>query len=187
MIITISGTPGSGKTSVGKILAEQLKMKFYSIGALRGKMALDRGLDIDELNKLGEMESFTDQEVDDYQKKLGEQEDNFIIEGRLSWFFIPHSFKLYLKCDSMEAARRIFEAHGYDREDEKMQESVDEVHEAIINRAESDAKRYKKYYQINYPDETQFDFILDTTNNASAEQTVSQIIQELAKRGLINT
>ncbi|MBU0540313.1 AAA family ATPase, partial [Patescibacteria group bacterium] len=67
MIITISGVPGSGKTTVAKILAERLGMKFYSMGDLRGKMATERGLTIDELNKLGETEAFTDNDVDTYQ------------------------------------------------------------------------------------------------------------------------
>ena len=69
MIISISGVPGSGKTSVAKIIADKLGMNFYSMGNMRGKMALDRGMTIDELNALGEKEAFTDAEVDEYQKK----------------------------------------------------------------------------------------------------------------------
>ncbi len=40
MIITIAGMPGSGKTTVAKILADKLNLKRYSMGDLRGKMAL---------------------------------------------------------------------------------------------------------------------------------------------------
>jgi len=54
MIITISGLPGSGKTSVGKLIAERLGYEFLSIGDLRGSFASKKGLTIDELNKLGE-------------------------------------------------------------------------------------------------------------------------------------
>ncbi|MCX6741353.1 MAG: AAA family ATPase, partial [Candidatus Parcubacteria bacterium] len=46
MIITLSGKPGSGKTTVAKILAEKLGYKFYSTGDLRGQMAMKRGLTI---------------------------------------------------------------------------------------------------------------------------------------------
>src|SRR5689334_16245543 len=98
MIISITGAPGTGKTSVGKLLAKRLGYNFYSVGDLRGKMAMERGLTIDELNKLGEKDASTDTMADDYQRELGRKEDNFIIEGRLSWHFIPHSFKVFLKC-----------------------------------------------------------------------------------------
>ncbi|NCN22588.1 hypothetical protein GW934_03820, partial [Candidatus Falkowbacteria bacterium] len=47
-------------------------------------------------------------EVDEYQKKLGETEDNFIIEGRTSWYFIPNSLKIYLDVSLEEGAKRIF-------------------------------------------------------------------------------
>ena len=64
MIITISGKPGSGKSTVAKIIAAKLGLNKYSIGDLRGKMALDRGITIDELNEVGEKEDFTDKEAD---------------------------------------------------------------------------------------------------------------------------
>ena len=44
MIITISGWPGSGKTSVGKLLSKKLGYQFYSMGDLRGKVALEKNL-----------------------------------------------------------------------------------------------------------------------------------------------
>ena len=108
MIITISGMPGSGKSTIAKILAQKLGYKHYSIGDLRGKMALDRHLTIDELNELGKREGWTDREPDEYQKKLGHEEDNFVIDSRLGFYFIPHSFKLFLTVDPEVAAERIF-------------------------------------------------------------------------------
>ena len=65
MIISIGGVPGSGKTSVAKILGQRLSMAFYSMGGLRAKMATERGLTIDELNALGEKDRTTDTSVDD--------------------------------------------------------------------------------------------------------------------------
>ncbi len=91
MIITISGLPGSGKSTVGKILAKKLGYEFMSLGDLRGKIAIDRGITIDELNHLGEKEGWTDKEVDDYQREYGKTHDNLVVEGRLSFYFIPRS------------------------------------------------------------------------------------------------
>src|SRR3989338_8656535 len=96
MIITISGMPGSGKTTVANKIAKKLKLRHYSMGDLRGEVALKHGMNIDELNKLGEKKRWTDKEIDDYQRRLGKTQDNFIIDGRLSWYFIPKSIKIFL-------------------------------------------------------------------------------------------
>lgn len=169
MILSISGTPGSGKTTVGKLLAKELNLKFYSMGSLRGKMAMDRGMDIDELNRLGETEISTDKEIDDYQKELGEKEDNLVIEGRLSWHFIPHSFKIYLICDPQVAADRVFEAQGRDREDERQYATPEETLLAIQERAASDIRRYQKHYGVDYRDEAMYDLVVDTTERTPEE------------------
>src|SRR5260221_8570041 len=147
MIISISGVPGSGKTSVAKLLAKQRGMTFYSMGGLRGKMALERGITIDELNRLGETDPTTDTSVDDYQRELGKKEDNFVIEGRLSWHFIPNSFKIFLGCDLHEAAKRIYGARKNEtsRDDEPLYANVEQAEKDIANRMASDDLRYQKY------------------------------------------
>ena len=71
MIITISGVPGSGKSTAGKSVARKLGYEYVSMGDFRGKMAMERGLTIDELNKLGEKEDWTDRQADEYQRELG--------------------------------------------------------------------------------------------------------------------
>ena len=147
MRITISGIPGSGKTTIAKILAGQLNLVHYSIGDLRGEMALKRGIDIDELNKLGEEEDFTDKEVDEYQRELGKKEDDFIIDGRLSYHFIPNSVKIFLDVDLKTGCKRIMKVK---RADEKNFETVEETEQHIKNRIKSDDYRYKKYYNIDY-------------------------------------
>ena len=177
MIITISGLPGSGKSSVGKILAEKLGYKFYSIGDLRGKMAMERGLSIGELNKLGEKEEWTDKEADDYQKKLGEKEDNFVIDGRLSFHFIPHSVKILLTVDPGTGAERIFR-------DQRPDESADTLEEMIAlnrERIESDRKRYRKYYGIDCFDEKHYDLVIDTTH-LKKEQVIQKIMDFLKEK-----
>jgi cytidylate kinase len=167
MIISITGGPGTGKTSVGKLLAERLGYNFYSVGDLRGKMALERGMTIDELNAQSESDPQSDTTVDDYQRALGTKEDNFVIEGRLSWHFIPHSFKVFLTCDLKKAAERIFHARKHDiegRADEAVYTSVEEAEQAILHRIASDTLRYQKYYSLDYRDPSHYDLVVDTTH-----------------------
>ena len=108
MIVTISGQAGSGKSTVAKLLARALHYRHYSIGDMRRRMATERGLTLAQLNALGEAEAFTDQDVDEFQRKLGEEEDELVIDGRTSWYFIPHSTKVYLDARLGERAKRVF-------------------------------------------------------------------------------
>ncbi|MEK7473529.1 MAG: (d)CMP kinase [Patescibacteria group bacterium] len=183
MIITISGVPGSGKTSAGKIVAEKLGLRFYSIGGLRAKMAEERGITIDELNVLGEKNHSTDTDVDAYQKKLGETEDNIMIEGRLSWHFIPNSFRIFLSCEPDEAARRIFLAKRQGaRTDEPEYESVADARKRLDERMASDRRRYRAIYDVDYQDPSHYDLVVDTTKLDGAEATVTAILDALKTR-----
>ena len=178
MIISISGPPGSGKNTIAALLAKKLRMKHYSMGDLRGKMALEMSMTLDELNKLGEKEAFTDKEIDEYQKKLGKTEDNFVIDGRLSFYFIPHSIKIYLDVSLEEGARRIFKNP---RKDEKRYNSIKETIKANKARIASDKKRYKMYYNIDCYDKSHYDFVINTTN-LIADKVVQKILLFLKKK-----
>ncbi len=174
MIITIAGEAGSGKTTTGKSLARYLGYDFYSMGDLRGKIAAERGMTIDELNKLGEKEGWTDSIVDDYQKELGKKEDNFVIEGRLSWYFIPHSKKIFLDVAPMIGAYRIFLDP---REDEKEASTIDDMIKYIEQRKKSDIKRYKKKPGVNPYDKQRYEIVIDTSLKKPEE-----VVKEILKR-----
>ena len=178
MIIALSGLQGAGKSTIKDLLAEKLGLKKYSMGDLRGKMAIARGMTIDELNALGMEQDFTDKEVDSYQENLGKTEDNFVIDGWLSWHFIPHAKKIFLTVDRKVAAQRIFAAcqNRIGREDEPYFSSAEDVERNIIARHEQNSARYKKWYGIDYMDPSHYDLILDTTHLTPAE--VVQKIEE---------
>ncbi len=177
MIISISGKPGSGKSTIAKIISKKLKMKHYYIGALRREMARKRKMTIHEFNKLGEKENFTDKEVDDYVKKLGKEEDNFIIESRTAFHFIPDSIKIFLDVDEEEGARRILneKTSALEKRNEPIYRNLREVKKKNKERMKSDKKRYKKYYNIDWNKSENFDFVLDTTN-LSIEETKQLVL-----------
>ena len=161
MIITINGLPGSGKSTLAKCLAKKFKLKYYSIGQKRRELALKKGLTIDELNKLGEKDPSTDLPIDNFQKNMATK-DNIIVDGRLSWHFIPKSIKIFLKADMKKGAERIMKAK---RKSERPYKSLSDAIKEIRQRINSDKKRYKKYYNINnIYDLKNYDIIIDTTN-----------------------
>lgn len=177
MIITISGLPGSGKSTVGKMLAKKLGYKFYSMGDLLGKMAMERGITIGELNEIGKREGWTDREPDEYQKKLGQSEDNFVIDSRLGFYFIPQSFKVFIEVDSKIGAERVFKNQ---RPDEKPMADIKEMQTAFENRAKQDDERYQKYYQVSFLDRKNYDLVFDSSF-ISLEKMADKILAALPK------
>lgn len=166
MIITITGDPGSGKSTIGKRLAETLNYEHYYMGQIRRDAAKKRGMTLTEYNKFGETNPETDFEVDDYQRELGKTKDNFVIEGRTSWFLIPDSIKLYIAVSPLEGAKRVFkhlQGENMRNEDNELK-TVEDVLASHKKREKSDALRYKKYYQKDCSDVNNFDLVVDTTN-----------------------
>jgi len=183
MIISISGAEGAGKSTIAKMLAAKLGWPRYYIGGIRREKARERGLTLEEYNKLGETDPSTDLEVDEYQKRLGETEDNFIIEGRTSWHFIPQSYKIYLDITFEEGAKRIFKALQNDnsRNEGNNLKTYDNVLTSLKARRESDKLRYAKYFGIDVFDVKNYDFVLDTTN-MSIEQGFAKILEVIESR-----
>ena len=175
MIITIGGTPGSGKSTVAKLVAKKLKYKFYSAGDLRGELATREGLTIDELNDLNA--KWTQTAVDDQVKRIGENEDNLVFDSWLGWHFIPHSKKIFLKVDEDVAAERIFKDQ---RPDEEHQNSASGVKKMLANRVKVWTKQIKKFYKVDVFDENNYDLVIDTTN-LTPEEVVDKIV-EFVKR-----
>jgi cytidylate kinase len=148
------------------MLASKLDWPRYYIGGLRREAAKKRGLTLAEYNKLGETDPATDKEIDLYQEELGKKEDNFIIEGRTSWYFIPQSLKIYLDVSPEVAAKRIFHnlQSKNDRNEGSHLDSIEAVLASNKQRLASDKLRYRQYYNIDVFDPKNYDFYLDTTN-----------------------
>jgi len=185
MIITISGLAGSGKTTVLKELAKRLNYSFYDIGTLRKRMAKERGMTIEEFNKLGEKESFTDNDADKYLENLGKTEDNFVVQGRLAYYFIPHSIKIFLNVTLEKAAERIMkDSDNPERNSESQHSSLEVIRRLSKDRDDSDIVRYRKWYGIeNYRDPKNYDLIIDTSN-ITADQVVQKIIDYVNSKTL---
>lgn len=171
-IITITGTPGSGKSTLAKLLAEKLGYKHYSIGDKRRKLAEERGITLAELNRRSETgEEDTDTPVDEYQRRLGLHEDDFVIDGRTGTIFIPHSLKLLLDANEEVRARRLLARDSV----AENASSLAEAKQMNRERVESDRKRYIKYYGVDIWDKQRYDLVLDSTHH-SPEELVAQVL-----------
>lgn len=181
MIITLAGYPGAGKSTVGKLLAKELDYQRYSMGDLQRRLAKENGMTIDEWNAAEEEDDSHDRMIEEYQTKLGKEEDNFIVDGRLSWFAIPHSLKIFLDVDPDEGARRILEhAKEGARPNEEDYKGPEEVKRLAKERVASENKRFMEFYGVTYDDPKNFDLRIDTTK-IPATEVVSRIIDKMGQ------
>lgn len=174
MIITISGDAGSGKSTVAELAAKKLKFRHYSVGDFMRQIAKKRKMTLLQVSKLAETDMTIDEELDDMQAELGKTEDHFVLDSRLGWHFIPKSFKVFLKVDIKEAARRIFKDSKRKGVEENRNEQA--AADNIRKRKASELKRYREYYRLNPYEEKNYDLVIDTTK-ASPEEIAERIVK----------
>jgi CMP/dCMP kinase len=175
MIIAISGMPGSGKSTLAKMVAEKLKLQYYSIGSLMREIATKNNLSLLEMSAYAEKDKRVDAMLDNAQADLAIKEDNYVLDSRLGYHFLKKAFKVFITVSDEEAAKRVFEAK---RAEEKENTSVEETQKSLKKRHESEVFRYKKHYGLNPFDESNYDYILDTTG-LTAEQAASKLIERV--------
>ena len=92
-IITVSGKPGSGKSSTSDKVAELLGYTRFSSGDMVRKMIESKNMTLSEFNQRASTDHALDQEVDEFLRKLRDKND-IIIDSRLGFYWIPESFKV---------------------------------------------------------------------------------------------
>ncbi len=180
MILTLGWHHGAWKSTLGKKLADHFGFKRYSTGDFMRELALERGISLIDLGREAESDGgIIDTILDNRQVRLGKEEDNFIIDGRLAFHFIPHSQKIFLTVDPLEAAWRIFRDET--RAGVEIHETIEHAAENIITRRKSEDDRYMKYYGLHIYDMSLYDIVIDTTGKDPQQvfETVINRIHEL--------
>lgn len=181
-MVTISGNPGSGKSSAAEIFASLTGAKRIYVGGIRRQMAQDKGMTIEQLNEYAITHPETDVDIDrivaSQVRDLFAQGRRVLVEGRTQFHFLPESLKIYIFVDPMEGARRIYEDHrnGGKNRNECVVTSLTEMLEAVKRREESDAARYLQYYGFDHRDKGHYNSVIDSTN-LSKDEVVARILE----------
>ncbi|HDD57465.1 MAG TPA: cytidylate kinase [Thermoplasmatales archaeon] len=172
--ITISGAPGSGTTTVAKILRDQLKIKYVYAGEIFRKEAERYGMSLQDFGKYCEEHPEIDKKLDELQKKILKK-GNVILEGRIAGWIahrnnIP-ALKVLIEADEKTRVERIIKRESGDFEEKRRE---------MLEREQSEAKRYKNYYGIDVGDKSIYDLVIDSTNK-TPEEVASIIISNVRK------
>lgn len=183
-LITIAGKLGSGKSSTAKKVAEILGYKHLSSGDFMRDIANERGISLMELNQIAEKDNSIDKELDDRNIEIGKQSD-IVIDSRLSFHFIPESFRVYLDLHPEIAAERILKDKENNpnrlKEDNRAFDTKEDVMKSIIERQESEKSRYDRIYNIkDVSCSDNYNLIIDTSKY-TLEEVSQKIIEEYQK------
>lgn len=169
--ITISGTPGSGKSTVAMLLEKKLGIKYVYSGMLFRELAEKHHMSLEDFGKYCEKNPDIDKELDAQQLKILQKGD-VILEGRLAgWLAYRNNIsalKIMIDADINTRAERIVKREKGDIKTRKKE---------IIKREKSEALRYKKYYDIDLKDYSIYDLVVD-----SASKTPDQIVDLIVKK-----
>lgn len=157
--ISLAGDLGSGKSTVGKILAPLFGAEIYSTGTIQRNIALQMGMSTLELNRYMETHPEIDGMIDDGLRALEKEEKNLIIDSRMAWHFVPSSFSVYMAAAPRISAERILAAG---RESEHFS-SVEEAETRIAERRQSEMLRYSQLYGVNIKDLENYNYVVDTS------------------------
>jgi len=169
MKITISGPPGSGTTTVAKLLAERLGFKLISAGEIFRKLAAERGMTLEEFSKYAESNPDIDFYIDKLQKEMAEKEDNVVVEGRLSGWMVKGAFKVWIYASPEVRYRRIAQREGKD---------IARVKNETKRREELEKRRYKKFYSIDLDDVSIYHLAINS-EHFKPEEIVEIILKAL--------
>ncbi|MDV0444003.1 (d)CMP kinase [Methanorbis rubei] len=164
MRITISGSPGSGTTSLGKALAEKYNLRYLSAGEVFRSLAKEHGMDLASFGKLAEENPEIDLKIDARQKEIGEASDDIILEGRLAGWMVENAdLKLLLYASAGCRSERIAERENV---------SPKEAYQQTIAREASEKVRYMEYYEIDIFDISPYDLIINSETFRQEEVVV---------------
>jgi cytidylate kinase len=177
VLVTISGLPGSGTSTVASRVASALGVPRLDGGTVWRSMAVERGLTIPEFSALSEADPAIDVELD---RRLAEaaRAGGVVLESRLAGWIATNEgvgggdgvVRVWIACDDAERARRVAEREGLD---------VDVALAANADREASEAKRYRDYYAIDLGDLSPYDLVLDSTSTPP-DDLVATILKVVA-------
>ena len=163
MIITISGLPGSGKTTIAEILKGQLGMRFISTGYIFREKAKKAHMSLSNFSDLAEQNPDIDREIDAAQKEIL-LHDNVILEGRLAgWIAYRNnlpSLKIWLDCTQETRIKRIVNREG---------DNIEIKRDETLKREQSEKDRYQKMYAIDLTNTDIYDLVINTENKKPSE------------------
>ncbi|MHC4600420.1 MAG: (d)CMP kinase [Planctomycetota bacterium] len=168
-LITVSGYPGSGTTTVVGRLRDLLGLPSHNIGEAFREMAAEKGLSLADMHRLATTDRTIDRLLDEKQVDVARKGD-VILEGRLAGFLVHRAglpgTRTWLRAPLPLRASRVAGREGIDLRKAK---------EEIRVRQEAERTRYIEYYGFDLDDTSIYDLVIDSQVHPP-EEIAKQIV-----------
>ena len=150
--IAISGKSGCGNTTISRLVADALELRF--INFTFRNLAKEKGLELLEIIEMAVTDDTWDREVDSRQVNMAREPGGCVLGSRLAIWMLPEAdLKVYLTARPETRVARIQKREGG---------SMEEIARITDFRDKEDNKRYKRIYNIDNDDFAFADLIIDT-------------------------
>lgn len=170
-IITVTGKPGSGVSTVARLLAERLRYQYFSAGDIFRATAERHHASVADLRRHAEEDPSIDREIDELVQELGIKHTRLVVDSRLAYHWVHRSFKVFLEVSYETGARR----HCYARSAKGEETSFEETLHAMQENEESKKRRYRDLYGLDIEHTGPFTLVVNTEVK-SPEEVAEEII-----------
>lgn len=157
-VITIAGSPGSGKSSTAKAVASELGYKHFSSGDVFRKIAEERGVSVEAIA----LQEDVDAKVDAMLRDMYNTGEKFVVDSRLAWHWMPESFKVFLSLDPQTSAERVFANIEREGRVSEQAATVADMRASIERRFAIEQEKYARLYGVDPTDKSHYDLVIDT-------------------------
>jgi cytidylate kinase len=170
--IAISGKSGCGNTTVSRLVAQALELRF--INFTFRSLAAERGLTLQEVMSLAKEDDSWDREIDSRQVALAGEGGGCVLGSRLAiWMLEDADLKVFLTASPATRVKRILNREGGDPAG---------VAAFTESRDRQDRERYLRLYGIDNDKYEFADLVIET--DALLPPTVADIIIKNIKSGI---
>ncbi|TSC55756.1 MAG: tRNA pseudouridine 55 synthase [Parcubacteria group bacterium Gr01-1014_18] len=174
-IITLSGVPGSGKSTAARSLAEKLGYQYYGVSGFFRAMAVEKGISLLELGAMAEKDPTLDQEIDRRMVEFVRSHPKSVIDGRIAGWILRQeqipSYNILLGASLEIRAQRVSL-----RENKPYPEALAETE----MRQKNERNRYRRGYNIDIDDKSVYDLLV-ITDRLKPNEVVDTIMEKMNK------
>ena len=176
MRITISGTPGSGKSTVAKLLAKELGYPYLNFGQIFRAAARRRGMTLEAFAAYVNTHPELDRTFDAQLVARAKKHRHLILEGRLAGWMTKRA-----KIPALRIWITAREAVRVDRLMQRDGEPRNETLRKLRERARGEADRYRRTYRVDLADRSPYDMVI-ATDDMNSRQLAAVILKEIHAR-----